>query len=419
MNGYMNKEDLENALDKPERLEALYRSDKTSFKKTLEELYEANPEHLLLKTWHLRFMPESERIKWGDKVDWVVIGLMIIISGTLAKLPDFFHLNPDDFFPRYLTFIYFPFLFIYVAWKKQVPLAKGLVVGLIGILGGIYMTYLPGNLEESDTFFLAAVHFPLFFWTVIGFAYIEGDFNKSHLNSRYLLFNGEFLVLSVILGLSGVLFLLISVSLFNTIGINTELYVEQYGIYGLSAIPLVACHLLFANPSLLDKISPIVARLFSPIALVMLLLYLTTSLIIQANPYDDRSYLLILNGMLVAVMALILFSASDASFQPRMKSQLWILLLLTIVSMVIDLIALSAILYRIAEWGFTPNRLVVLGSNLLILLHMIVVFRKLLNSVREEGSNHEVSKAVGSFLPVYSAWFVVVAILFPLLFSFK
>lgn len=415
----MNKNDLQKALDKPEVLEALYRSDKTPFKKALEELYQENPDHLLLKTWHLRLTPESDGIKWGKQVDWVVIGLMIVISGTLSKLPEFLQLNPNDFFPRYLSFIYLPFLFVYIAWKKQVPLAKSLLVGLIGILGGLYMTFLPGNIDQSDTFFLAAVHFPLFLWTLVGFAYIEGDLKKTYLNSRYLQFNGEFLVLSVILGLSGMLFLLISVSLFDTIGIKIEPYVEHYGIYGLNAIPLIACHLLFVNSSLLEKISPIVARLFSPAALVMLLIYLSTSLLTQANPYNDRSYLLILNGMLIAVMALILFSASETASQQRMKIQLWVLLLLTIVSIVIDLIALSAILYRIAEWGLTPNRLAVLGSNLLILIHVMVVLRKLLNSVRNEGSNEEVSKAVGSFLPVYSVWFIAVTLLFPFLFSFK
>jgi len=37
------------------------------------------------------------------------------------------------------------------------------------------------------------------------------------------------------------------------------------------------------------------------------------------------------------------------------------------VSLVIDLIALSAILFRLTSYGLTPNRLVVLGANLIII----------------------------------------------------
>ena len=50
-----------------------------------------------------------------------------------------------------------------------------------------------------------------------------------------------------------------------------------------------------------------------------------------------------------------------------------ILFILSIITVIIDLIALSAIFYRLGTFGITPNRLAVLGSNILILGNLAIV----------------------------------------------
>jgi len=412
------RDDVLKVLNEPELLESLYRSNKTAFKEAIEELYLETPNHLMLKTWHIRLKTELDPVRWGSKVDWLLIGIMILISGTLTKLPNWFQLDPNDFFPRYISFLYVPLLYTYFAWKKQIPLRRNLPVYVVWVLGWVYMTLLPGD-PESDTYFLASVHFLLFMWTILGYAFVNGELKKTTPYSRFLFFNGEFLILSVILGLSGVLFLVITTGLFSAIGIPTEPYINRFGVYGLSAIPFISTHLLHINPTLLNKISPIVARLFSPAALTMFIVYLVASLIKSANPYADREYLVILNGLLVAVMALILFSVSDAQPHSTTKFQQWMLILLAIASLIIDVITLSAILYRITEWGITPNRFAVLGSNLLIFIHLSIVLMNMIGALQKEKDKQGISNSIGSFLPVYSAWFLGVAILFPILFSFK
>ncbi|MEX2568811.1 MAG: hypothetical protein WD431_22910, partial [Cyclobacteriaceae bacterium] len=46
----------------------------------------------------------------------------------------------------------------------------------------------------------------------------------------------------------------------------------------------------------------------------------------------------------------------------RQKRELWVLLLLSAVTIIVNGITLSAILFRISEWGITPNRAAVLGG---------------------------------------------------------
>jgi hypothetical protein len=45
-------------------------------------------------------------------------------------------------------------------------------------------------------------------------------------------------------------------------------------VVGLAAVPLVATFLTQTNPQLVSKVSPVIARIFSPIVLVMLVIYL-------------------------------------------------------------------------------------------------------------------------------------------------
>jgi hypothetical protein len=70
--------------------------------------------------------------------------------------------------------------------------------------------------------------------------------------------------------------------------------------------------------------------------------------------------------MLIGVMGIIVFSISETSINRRQKFNELVLFILSIITLIIDLVALSAIFYRLSEYGVTPNRLAVLGSNILI-----------------------------------------------------
>src|SRR5690554_1962492 len=149
------------------------------------------------------------------------------------------------------------------------------------------------------------------------------------------------------------------------------------GIFGIAAAPIVGTYLTQTNPQLVGKVSPVIAKLFSPLVTVMLAVYLIAILYSGKDPYNDRDSLLLFNGLLVGVLALIFFSIAESSKTSKNHVEILILFLLSIVTIIVNGVALSAILYRISEWGFTPNRTAVLGSNLLILINLLLVTTKL------------------------------------------
>ena len=84
---------------------------------------------------------------------------------------------------------------------------------------------------------------------------------------------------------------------------------------------------------------------------------------------------------------------------------------------VIDLLALSAIFYRLGEYGLSPNRLAVLVSNILVLINLILIMNDLFRVNFKNKEFSAVGKTISRFLPVYLVWIIIVVFGFPLIFG--
>jgi len=139
--------------------------------------------------------------------------------------------------------------------------------------------------------------------------------------------------------------------------------------------------------------------------------------VVGEHPLDDRGILIIFNVLLLGVMALIIFSVSNITPQQRNKFKEISLFLLTLTTLIIDIIALIAIMHRLGDSGFTPNRTAVLGSNLLVLGNLIFILIRLYKVVFKHHELTSVEGAISKYLPVYVIWTLVVVFGFPLIFG--
>jgi hypothetical protein len=236
----------------------------------------------------------------------------------------------------------------------------------------------------------------------------------------YLQYNGETIIVGGILILAGGILSGITIGLFDLIGIDiTEVYFKHIVVYGLAAAPLLATLITQTNPELVNKVPPIVAKIFSPLVLIMLISYLIAIAFAGKNPYSDREFLLLFNLLLLGVMALIFFSVAESVGEQKVGLMTWVLTALSLITLLVNGIALSAIAFRISEWGITPNRLAVLGVNLLMLVHLVMVSRQLIRTVRGKSKLEEVGLTLVRYLPIYLVWTAIVTFGFPLFFGFK
>jgi uncharacterized membrane protein YozB (DUF420 family) len=256
-------------------------------------------------------------------------------------------------------------------------------------------------------------------WSILGFAFVGETRINNEKRLGFLKYNGDLVVMTTLIVIAAGILSGITIGLFSLIGFNIEkFYFENIVIFGLPVAPIVGTYLTQTNPQLVGKVSPVIAKIFSPLVLVMLVIYLIAMIYSGKNPYNDREFLLIFNALLIGVMAIIFFSIAETS-RTKNTTEVWVLLLLSVVTIIVNGIALSAILFRISEWGITPNRAAVLGGNVLILINLLLVTTQLFRAVSKKADLNGVGKAISFFLPIYCIWVAIVTFLFPFLFGFK
>jgi uncharacterized membrane protein YqjE len=413
------KQEILKYINQPEKLEKLYRTSKNEFQNAFDQLYPDLEKSDIVQVWHERLHYEPERRSPWRKQDLYLVFGLSLIAGLIAKIPDYTSLSPDYFFPRNISFIVFPVLAAYFAVKRKLP-NKQVGIVLAGFLGSvIYINILPGT-DQTDTFFLACIHLPLVLWMILGYVYAGASPGNYQKRLSFLSYNGDLVVMTTLILISGGLFTAITLGLFELIDLDIEdFYFEHIAIWGIAAAPVIGTHLVRTTPQLVGKVTPVIAKIFTPVVFIMLSIYLVAVLYTGKDPYNDREFLIIFNALLVGVMAIILFSISENSEGKRNKISLFMLSGLSVVTVILNLIALSAIIFRIWEWGVTPNRAAVLGINVLIFMNLIRIAQSLIKNFLTNTRNNNAEKSIAQFLPIYALWVVIVTFLFPLLFGFS
>ncbi len=413
------KEEIISNLDNPKELEKLYRSNKIAFKKEFNLLYQDIQTNQTAQIWNERLNFDHEEISWGSGNELLVVIVLSIIAGIIAKIPVFTGIDSVNYYSKNIAFIVFPILSFYFAWRQKNQ-TRNNIIAIFAILASIlFINILPNN-SKSDTLLLVCIHMPLFIWAVLGFTFIGDKLNDSQRRLDFLRYNGDLMVMTIIILLAGIILTAISLGLFALIGADIyEFYFNYIVVGGLAASPIVGTYLIQTNPQLVNKVSPVIAKIFTPLVLLTLVAYLIAIIGIGKDPYKDRDFLLLFNLLLFSVMAIILFAITGTSKNSKNTIGTWLLFLLALVTIIVNGIALSAIIFRISEWGISPNRLAVLGGNILILINLFIVTRELFVAIRNESDINTVEISIAKFLPIYTIWTIIVTFVFPLVFNFK
>ena len=405
-------------INDPKQLEKLFRDHKTAFTIAFNNIYQEITNEPAAQAWNERLNYKDEQITWGSKNEIIFIVVAAFIGGLIAKMPSFFGIEYDVYMSKNIGFVVFPILTAYFIWKQQLSMTK-LILPLILFLGSaIFINSLPYN-EKSATFILSTIHLPIFLWAILGYAFIGGDLNNNQKKIAFLKFNGNFIVMTGLIFISGMFFTGITLALFELLKMDIQtFYFEQIAVWGLAAMPMLSTFLIQNNPDLVNKISPTIAKIFTPIVFVTLLVFLFALMYTGKDIYNDRNFLLVFNAVLIGVMAIILFSLTEATNNTRSKFNLIILFGLALLAIIANAIALSAILFRLSEFGLSPNRIAVLGANLLVFIHLLLVSYGLFKNLKGKASIQNVEGDIALFIPVYAVWAALVTFIMPFIFKF-
>jgi hypothetical protein len=109
-------------------------------------------------------------------------------------------------------------------------------------------------------------------------------------------------------------------------------------------------------------------------------------------------------------------SARDPQSPPGVFDVLQVVLVIS--ALLADAVALWAIVVRIQEFGFTPNRVAALGENVILLINLAWSSVLYLRFLRGDGPFAKLERWQTDYIPVYAVWAAIVVIAFPPVFGY-
>ncbi|SOC15247.1 uncharacterized protein DUF4153 [Ureibacillus xyleni] len=403
-------------IDNPHDLERMYRKDPQAFKKSFAHAWEQHPNSEVLRVWYARlhFKETPEKSPLLQK-GFLFMGMLAILAGVCTRI--IFHfVEQEAIAPINLAFGVIPFIAAYFVYKKTPK--KSVIYTLVALflISGVYLNTLP--LNYSDSIVLAYLHFPIFLWVVVGLAFTGNDYSLGSSRLAYIKFNLEYGILYASMAVSGMVLALLTLQLFSFVGLDIEnFYFSNVVLFGAAALAIVAAYLVSMNLKLAKNITPYLAKIFSPLVLVTLVVYLITVIWVGKNPFLDRDFLLAFNGILLGVLVVTIFSITESDSDRKKNISDYINVALIGLALIIDSVALSAIVFRLSSYGITPNRLAVLGVNILIWANLIWIMFSYIRFLQNKSGPSTIQDAVTKYLPVYGLWAAFVIFTFPIIFN--
>ncbi|MGQ4272294.1 permease prefix domain 1-containing protein [Nocardiopsis changdeensis] len=363
----------------------------------------------------------------GGLARWRELAVMIAFAlgaGLAVKL--LATLVDDEFvLVRNLAFVVLPFLAGWFAWKRRVPWRVCAVTAAVAAVPLLAVDLYPFETTGGPypapgmTGVLAFTHAPVLLWLLAGVLHTGGDWRSHDRRMDFVRFTGELAMYLALIMLGSMVLLGLTAGVLSLAGVDLEPFMEDWLLpFGGPGALLVAAWLVEAKKGVVENIAPVLTRVFTPLALVMLLADLVVLLVNGPLTTVDRELLILMDAILVLVLFLLLYSVSarDPLAPPGVFD--WLQLALVGAALAVNAVALTAMLTRIAEFGFTANKTAALGLNLVLLVHLVWSAWLLAGFVRGRRPFAAVERWQTAYLPVYAAWAAVVVLVFPPVFGF-
>ena len=283
------------------------------------------------------------------------------------------------------------------------------------------LTFAPERLGSLAL--LSAIHLPALTWLVMGVA-VLGRVEDPLERFAAVVKSIEVLVTGAIY--AGVVAIFSGVTAGLLTALQVELppsFIQATFAFLLGLIPVLAVASVY-DPGLrpsaqrfgagVTRVFFIAARLFLPLTLLVLLLVAAILPTRFGVLSENRGTLLIFNAMLFAVMLLIVGATPLRADDLAPRAGTWLrrgIAALAFAAAVVGAFALAAVLSRTVHGGLTPNRLTVIGWNVVNLVTLLLLLLRQLRAGRP-GWVHALHAAFGEGFALYALWsaFVLVAL---------
>jgi hypothetical protein len=303
-------------------------------------------------------------------------------------------------------------------WFRGTRPGWRLLAPFLMLLFPLLLNFYPFRME-GQTLLLSILHMPLGMWLAFSLLRDSSVYRDADARLDFIRFSGEVTVYSVLIGLAAIALSVLGLALFSFVEVDIEEFLAGW------VLPVILPGTLFAGivlverkRSLVENFAPILARIVS-IPLLLILLTFGLFFIPRSGSLESaREILIAMDVLLLGVIVVVIYSISTRGDLAAGKTQDMVNLLLVLSAIVLDVFVLIAMVYRLAEYGMSANKLASLGSNILLLGNLSLLALYFISQLRSGLSAGKILSAQGWYFGLYAAWFYLVALGFPLIFRF-
>jgi hypothetical protein len=445
----MSYHDRISALSKDaEQLEQIYHAaleagETDAFQQAIDDNHTSAPENLLYAAWFHRLRYAATRAR-STAVAWAWVIPLAVANGLLfwwlsderfMITIEGFRGNTRDLMPAIVLlaaslFAVFVLIFLTAVGRKRWLLSALTGIVLVTASAYVLLTYPQmGAVPFQEQYLtLMAMHLPLLAWAGVG-AFLLARHRDPASRFSFLIKSLEVFIVGGLFLIAGGLFTAITTGLFAALEVEFPELVQRLFVAGGAGMIAVVATAVIYNPTVppaeqafdegLSKLVALLMRFLLPLTLMVLIVYLAFIPFNFRAPFENRDVLIVYNGMLFAVVALLVGATpvSLADISPRLARWLRLgIVAVATLALIVSLYALAAILYRTALDRLTPNRLTFIGWNVVNIGLLILV---LLFQARAKAGRwlHGLYRAYSAGTIAYAVWTVAVIVALPWLFG--
>ncbi|MEI0798401.1 hypothetical protein R4Q14_08770 [Brachyspira intermedia] len=173
------------------------------------------------------------------------------------------------------------------------------------------------------------------------------------------------------------------------------------------------------------NISIYLSRILMPFSLLFIFILLILLLMPDISPYDNRVSFILYNIMLAIIVLNMFFIRIDYKSSIFTKA---VYLVLPIIAIIFDILVLTSSLYRLIEYGISPNKITLIGTNLIMLGNLIFItffnIKSILIIFKKSDDIPNIKEiTIGDtksvfYIYIYGIWAFIACFIIPVLFSF-
>jgi hypothetical protein len=343
----------------------------------------------------------------------VAAAVVIQVARLAAGFPD----EEPNWLARNASLFVLPFLAAYFARQRQLDARRWVLTAAPFVLAALVVNLYPWD-ADSATEALVVLHLPVVLWFAVAYPYMSGTIRSHERRMDFVRFTGEWFIYYVLIALGGGVLMGLTAGILDPTGVDVDRIAAWVLPSGAAGAVIVAAWLVESKQRVVENMAPVLSMLFTPLFAVMLagaaVVYAVTGL----GAAFDRELLSVFDALLLVVLGLVLYgmSARDPSTSPDWMDR--IQLVAVVSALVLDVMVLGAMIARIGDLGFTPNRTAALGLNLVLLVNLAGAAWLSARFLTRRSTLHRLERWQTTYLPVFALWAATVVVILPPLFAF-